>query len=84
MYKMNVTCNTADTWRDPDNIVHICEKYYKSKQDVVKGVKDYIHEHFFDTELANKVTLENVENFSVWDPRSYGHTIEVTKIHVEV
>lgn len=84
MYKMSVTYNAADTSRDPDDIVLVCEKFYQTKEGLLKGIKEYIQEHFYKKDLADCVTLENVHNFSVMDWVSWGKVIEVTKIHVEV
>ena len=44
MYKMSVTYNAADTSRDPDDIVLVCEKFYQTKERLLKGIKEYIQE----------------------------------------
>lgn len=83
MYKMNVTYNAADTSRDPDDIVLVCEKFYQTKEELLKGVKEYIQEHFYKKELAEEAKLDNIEDFAIMDWCSWGHVISVTKINME-
>lgn len=83
LYKMNVTYNAAETWRDPDNIVQVYESFYVTKESLLKGVKSYIQEHFCKKDLADVITLDELEDLSIIDLCSWGKQIKVTKIKVE-
>lgn len=83
MYKMSVTYNAADTSWDPVDIVLVCEKFYQTKEALLKGIKEYIQEHFYNKELSEEVILQNVEDFYTMDTCSWGEQIKVTKINME-
>ena len=83
MYKMSVTYNAADTSRDPDDIVLVCEKFYRTKEGLLKGIKEYIQEHFYKKDLADEIKLDKIEDFVVMDWCSWGEVITVTKVNKE-
>ena len=82
IYRIYTKVNTADTWRDPDNII-ITELCYKSSREKAKEfVRSYIDEHFFKPEKTT-VDWEGEAGFRATNVVSYGKTIIAEKITIE-
>jgi hypothetical protein len=79
-YRVYTQQNSADTWRDADDIIikELC--YKKSRESAKKFMMDYIKENFFNKEVKiyERKTIMTATNVV-----SYGETIVAKRVIIE-
>lgn len=80
-YRIFTRYNSADTWRDDDNIFITELGYRKNIEDAKSVAYDYIRKNFFRKDL--KLNEYKDGYFSVCDLCSYATTIEIQPIEIK-
>lgn len=78
-FRVYISVNYADTWRDPDDI-HIEELGYFNKEKAIDTANTFIKNKFFHKD-TNLTETKNGDFFAT-DFCSYGKTIHLIKIEI--